>query len=297
MELRQLEYFVAVAEEANFTRAAERVHISQSGVSAQIKELERELGTKLFDRSARTVRLTGAGEAALEHARTALVAAQAVSEVVSETSRLLRGRLAVGMVVGCAITPFFEALASFHEAHPCVAIALREGSSDHLIEELRGGRVDLALVGCAQRPPDDLVSHVIVSEGLAAIVPPEHEVSRRRAVTLAQVAKYPIVCMPQGTGLRAVFDQACAARSIRPTIVVEATAADSIADLAARGLGVGILSTSLASGRQARLRVVPLHDVTIPALLAVLWRHNGGVAANDLAVRCRTAFHGAAPAA
>src|ERR1700704_5107666 len=75
MELRQLEYFVAVAEEQNFTRAAERVHISQSGVSAQIRQLERELGAELFDRSTRTATLTVAGEAALEHARAALAAA------------------------------------------------------------------------------------------------------------------------------------------------------------------------------------------------------------------------------
>ena len=297
MDLRQLEYFVAVAEEANFTRAAERVHISQSGVSAQIKQLERELGADLFDRSTRAVRLTAAGEAALGHARAALASAQAVGEVVGETSRLLRGRLGVGMVGGCAITPFFDALASFHEAHPGVAIAVREGSSDQLIDELRGGSVDLCLVGCAHRPPEDLASMVIVSEGLTAVVPPGHELARRKTTTLAQVTKHPVVCMPPGTGLRAVFDQACAAGGIRATIAVEAAAADSIADLAARGLGVGVLTTSLAAAHQDRLHLAAINDVTIPALLAILWRRNGEVAASELAERCRTAFGIEAPAA
>lgn len=297
MDLRQLEYFVAVAEEANFTRAAERVHISQSGVSAQIKQLERELGADLFDRSTRAVRLTTAGEAALGHARAALASARAVGEVVVETSRLLRGRLGVGMVVGCAITPFFDALASFHEAHPGVAIAVREGSSDQLIDELRGGGVDLCLVGCAHRPPEDLASMTIVSEGLTAVVPPGHELARRKTTTLAQVTKHPVVCMPPGTGLRAVFDQACAARGIRATIAVEAAAAESIADLAARGLGIGVLSTSLAAVHQARLRTAAIRDVTIPAVLAILWRHSGEVAASELAQRCRTEFRINAPAA
>src|SRR4051794_11788764 len=105
MDLRQLEYFVAVAEERNFTRAAGRVHISQSGVSAQIRRLERELGADLFDRSARTVTLTVAGKAALDPARAALAAAVAVGQAVTEVTGLIRGRLAVGMVVGCTITP------------------------------------------------------------------------------------------------------------------------------------------------------------------------------------------------
>ena len=297
MDLRQLEYFVAVAEEANFTRAAARVHISQSGVSAQIKQLERELGTELFDRSARTARLTASGEAALEHARAALAAAQAFGEAVGETSQLLRGRLTVGMVVGCAITPFFDALASFHEAHPAVEITVREGGSDQLIDELRRGGVDLALVGCAHRAPEDLASLVIVSEGLVAVVRSGHELACRKTTTLAEVARHPIVCMPTGTGLRAVLDQACAARSLRPTIVIQAASADSIADLAARGLGVGILSSSLAAAHEALLRVLPIRDVAIPALLAVLWRRSGSVAARELAERCRTAFHIATPAA
>ena len=105
MELRQLEYFVAVAEEANFTRAAERVHISQSGVSAQMRRLEQELGAPLIDRSGRTATLTAAGEAALDHAREVLGAARAVRQAVDDVSGVLRGRLDVGMVSGCTITP------------------------------------------------------------------------------------------------------------------------------------------------------------------------------------------------
>jgi DNA-binding transcriptional LysR family regulator len=290
MDLRQLEYFVAVAEEANFTRAAERVHISQSGVSAQIKQLERELGSELFDRSTRTATLTAAGEAALQHARAALAAAQAVGDAVGETNQLLRGRLAVGMVIGCAVTPFFDALAGFHEAHPGVEVAVREGGSDPLIEDLRRGRVDIALVGCARRPPKDLASLTIVSEGLVAMVPPDHRLARQQSATLAQVVEYPIVCMPPGTGLRAVLDQVCAAQSLRPTIAIQATAADSIADLTVRGLGVGILSSSMAARHEARLRALPIRDITIPAVLAVLWRDAASAAARDLADRCRTAF-------
>src|ERR1022692_1262994 len=116
MELRQLEYFIAVAEEANFTRAAARVHISQSGISAQIRQLERDLGVMLFDRSGRCASLTTAGRAALEHARNALASVDAVRQAVDEVNGLIRGRLVVGMVTACTVTPLFDALAAFHLA-------------------------------------------------------------------------------------------------------------------------------------------------------------------------------------
>src|SRR5438045_2127284 len=124
MELRQLEYFIAVAEEANFTRAAERVHISQSGVSAQIRQLERELGAELIDRSTRNAGLTAAGEAALAHARAVVASANAVQQAVGEVTGLIRGRLVIGMVIGCTITPLFDALSAFHVAHPGVELSL-----------------------------------------------------------------------------------------------------------------------------------------------------------------------------
>ncbi|MDQ6726574.1 MAG: LysR family transcriptional regulator, partial [Actinomycetota bacterium] len=164
MDLRQLEYFVAVAEEANFTRAARRVHITQSGVSAQVRQLERELGADLIDRSSRTATLTPAGAAALGPARAALAAAAEVRHAVDDVNDLMRGRLAVAMVTGCTVTPLFDALATFHMAHPGVEITLSEDSSDRMIEQVRAGVVDLALVGCAAAPPADLGSISIVSE-------------------------------------------------------------------------------------------------------------------------------------
>ncbi|MEV1177376.1 LysR substrate-binding domain-containing protein, partial [Nonomuraea sp. NPDC049784] len=231
MELRQLEYFVAVAEEQNFTRAAERVHISQSGVSAQIRQLERELGAELFDRSGRTATLTVAGKAAIEHARAALAAAGAVGEAVGEVTDLIRGRLTLGMVIGCTITPLFDALAAFHRAHPGVEITLQEDNSDRLVEGVHAGALDLALVGTATTAPSGLEALTIISERLVVTVPPGHPLAALPQVTLRDLGTHPIVCMPPGTGLRAVFDQACAAQGLQPVIALQASAADAIADL------------------------------------------------------------------
>ncbi|GAA3132868.1 LysR family transcriptional regulator [Streptosporangium carneum] len=290
MELRQLEYFVAVAEERNFTRAAERVHISQSGVSAQIRQLERELGAELFDRSARAATLTVAGKAALEHARAALAAAEAVSQAVGEVTDLIRGRITVGMVIGCTVTPLFDALAAFHRAHPGVEVSLLEDNSDRLVEGVRAGTVDLALVGTATATPEGLEALTIVKERLVAAVPAAHPLAGRRRVTLRELSAHPIVCMPPGTGLRTVFDQACAAQGLQPVIALQASAADAIADLAARGLAVAVLSDSMAGHYRDRLTALTVDDVETPALLALIWRSTPGPALRELLGYGRRAF-------
>ena len=290
MELRQLEYFVAVAEEQNFTRAADRVHISQSGVSAQIRQLERELGAELFDRSARTVTLTVAGKAALEHARAALAAAGAVGQAVSEVTDLIRGRLTVGMVIGCTLTPLFDALAAFHQAHPGVEISLLEDSSDRLAEGVRTGAVDLALIGAAAATPEGLDALTIINERLVVAVPAGHPLAKQRRVTLRDLVAYPIVCMPPGTGLRTVFDQACAAQNLQPAIALQASASDAIADLAARGLAIAILSDSMAAHHRDRLTARTIADVDTPALLALIWKSTHSPGMRELLMHSRQAF-------
>lgn len=280
MELRQLEYFVAVAEERSFTRAAERVHISQSGVSAQIRRLERELGAELFDRSARVATLTVAGKAALEHARAALAAAGAAGRAVGEVTGLVRGRLTAGMVVGCTVTPLFEALAAFHRAHPGVEISLLEDGSDRLAEGVRTGALDLALAGTAALP-EGLETLTVVSERLVAAVPADHALAERPRTTLAELCAHPLVCMPPGTGVRTVFDRACAARGLEPAVTLQASAPDAVADLAARGLAVAVLSASMTEHHRDRLVALPLDDVETPALLVLVWKSTSNPAVRE----------------
>ncbi len=291
MELRQLEYFVAVAEEANFTRAARRVHISQSGVSAQIRQLENELGATLIDRSGRNATVTPAGAAALEQAKAVLASVTAIRRSVDDVTGLIRGRIAIGMVTACMITPFFDALAAFHGAHPGVEIALSEDNSDRLIEGVRSGAIDVALVGVAGRPPEGLGSITIISERLVAVVPAGHPLDRlQQRPTLAVVCDHPIVCLPQGTGIRTVFDDACTTAGIHPNIALQATAPGAVADLAARGLGVAILSQSTAPADDDRLRTLVIDDVHTPSLLSLVWRTAENRAVQALLARCRTSF-------
>lgn len=291
MELRQLEYFVTVAEEANFTRAAARVHISQSGVSAQVRALEAELGAELFDRSARTTRLTEAGSAALPYAQAALDAATDLRQAIDEVNGLVRGHLTVGMVTGCEVKPLFAALATFHEEHPRIELELAESNSDELIAGVRTGMLDIALVGVAGHPPEHLSAQVIVSEGLTALTPPGTELAGLPRVPLTELTAYPIVTLPVGTGIRDVFDEACVGKMLIPEVALVATSPSAVAELAMRGLGVAVLSDSMAAA-YPDLVAVPIDGIELAALLALVWRPRVSPALTALLPHLKTAFGG-----
>ncbi|SDO92316.1 DNA-binding transcriptional regulator, LysR family [Nakamurella panacisegetis] len=290
MELRQLEYFVAVAEEANFTRAAERVHISQSGVSAQIRQLEGQLGAELIDRSGRTATLTSAGRAALTPARAALASAEAVRRAVDEVTGVVRGRLTVGMVTACTVTPLFDALADFHRAHPTIELSLVEDNSDVLVDRIRDGRLDLALVGLAGQVPDDLASRIVIRERLSAVVPSGHPLAGRRRIALAELVTHPTICLPRGTGVRAVFDRDCEAQGLHANLTLQASAPDAVVDLAGRGLGVAVLTDTMASFYRDRMEILPITGIRTPALLALVWRRMPNAALDRLLEHAGRAF-------
>jgi DNA-binding transcriptional LysR family regulator len=278
MELHQLEYFVAVAEEASFTRAAGRVHVAQPGVSAQVRRLESELGQQLLDRSGRSVRLTEVGSAVLPFARAALDAVANARLAVDDLAGLVRGQVTVGMVSGCALPVLAELLAGFHDRHPGVAIALVEDNSDRLVERLRDGRLDLALIGSAEQTPADIDSVVLVDEELVAVVAPGHPLADASAsagsgagagaITIRQLRDLPLVSLPRGTGVRAALDAACAAAGFTPRIVFEASALPMVVELAGRGLGLAVVPASIPNGPG----ILRITDPQLRSRLELAWR-------------------------
>jgi len=303
MELRQLEYFVAVAEERSFTRGAGRVRVAQPGVSAQIRKLERELGEPLLDRSGRTVRLTAVGEAVLPYARAALDAAAGARLAVDDHRGLVRGRVAVGMVVACGLQHMPDLLEQFHAAHPGVEIALSEANSDDLVDGLRAGRLDLALIGLAGERPDRIASVVIIDEPLVAAVPHGDPLAARTTIGLRSLARHALVSMPRGTGVRAALDHACAAAGTDATVAFEAGDPGVVAQLATRGLGVAVLPASVAHAHRGDLHAIAVSRPRLRSRMEIAWRAEGpaGPAARALiahveetAARDRTADERAA---
>ena len=270
MEVHQLRYFVAVVDEGSFTRAARREHVSQSGVSAQVKQLERELGQPLFDRTDRTITLTDAGTATLPFAREALAALDGLRAAADEVSGLVRGGVRVGMVTGCAMPWFFDGLEAVHQAHPQLTVNLVEGPSDELQRDVVGGRLDLALVGYAGAPLSGLDVSVVVDEPLVAAVPAGHRLARRRSVPLRQLERERLVCLAPGTGIRLAFDRVTRAHDADLRVDLEASSPDVVLALAARGLGVAIVAGSMTKGTD--LHPVRLDVPDARSQLGVVWR-------------------------
>jgi DNA-binding transcriptional LysR family regulator len=275
MELRQLEYFVAVAEEASFTRAAARVSVAQPGVSAQIRQLERELGQPLFDRSGRTVRLTEVGEAVLPYARAAIEAVTGARHVVDELTGLLRGHVTLGMITGCSSLELADALAAFHQQHTGVEVALIEDNSDRLLAELQTGQIDIAFVGRAGPPPSGIETQVVVDEALVAAVCANDALAASKTIDLEALRERALISLPRGTGLRAALDIACAAAGFEPRITFEASDLRVIVQLAVRGLGVAMLPESVANENAALLHTIRLAAPEPRGRLELAWRASG----------------------
>lgn len=271
MELHQLEYLVAVAEEASFTKAAARVHVAQSGVSAQIRRLERELGHELFDRSGRSVRLTEAGEAALPLARAALSAVAAIGVMADEFRGVLRGHVAVGMMTSCPPDIITSTLAAFHDQHPGVDVTLTEAPSAELIEGVRRGTVHLAVIGFASPPTGGIQVEVINDDVLVAAVGRRHTLASRTAMSPRTLVKYDLICLPQGSGIRTSLEEGCAAARLHARVALEASNPEVVADLAASGLGVAVLPESYARTRDD-LHLVRLSRPTFYVRVGVAWR-------------------------
>jgi DNA-binding transcriptional LysR family regulator len=304
MELRQLQYFLTVVEEANFTRAAARLHLAQPGVSAQIRQLERELGQPLLDRSGRTVTTTAVGEAVLPFARAALAAIAGLRQTVDDFTGLVRGQVTVGLVSGAATDEFDVAavLADFHDDHPQVEISLTEDTSERMLAALHRGELDLAVIGLANgEPPQGVSLQVIVDTPLVAAMAPDDPLltpAGRTALPLAALAGRPLISLPRGTGLRGVLEQACTQAGFQPRITFEAAAPHLLARLAARGLGVAILpEVPPEAAAELGLRTLPITAPDLRGRIALAWPTDGPAApaANALLARMRKAFPTAQP--
>jgi DNA-binding transcriptional LysR family regulator len=243
VELRHLEYFVAVAEEHSFTRAAVRLHIVQSAVSAAVKTLERELGVPLLDRNSKRVLLTDAGEALLPKARIALDAARDAREVVAEVRSGLRGILRIGTMTSVELIDIPAMLGEFHRRHPGVllqTIAAPSGSHG-LIDALMERRLDLAFVSVPGPPPVGIVLTDLASSAIDLVVPGDHPLAARSSVRIGDLAGLDFIDSPLGYGNRAVVDRAFAAAGVPRRVTIEIPDIATGAAYVRHGLGIALL--------------------------------------------------------
>jgi DNA-binding transcriptional LysR family regulator len=273
VELQQLRYVVAVAEEGSFTGAATRERVAQPAVSAAVRRLERELGLPLFERGRHGARPTSAGAAVVARAREALAAVDGVRTAAGELTGLLAGRVTVGMVVGCISEVLADLLADFARAHPAVEVSLVEGTSTDLLDRLAAGTLDLAWVGRAAPPPPGIATAVLHQEEQVAVVAAD-DPHAEDVLPLTGLGTRRLIALPQGTGGRTALEEACARSGFAPTVALEATGLDMVLRLAARGLGTGLVPASMAAAATVPVRVLRT-DPAVRSRIELAWRAAG----------------------
>ncbi len=250
VELRNLQYFIAVAEEGNFTRAAERLDMQQPPLSRQIRLLEQQLEVQLFRRRPRGVELTSAGKVLLTEARAMLVQLSRSIEATRRTARGEQGRLAVGIAPTAPFVPLVpQAIRAYREAYPGVALALWEGLSNEAVVRFAANELDVAFVRAAKVHADALVITPLLDEPMMLALPREHPAalqSPAKPVPLGRLSKDAFILIgPPGTGIHDETVAACHRAGFAPHVGQQAPRITSTLGLVATGLGVAMVPESM----------------------------------------------------
>ena len=275
MELRHLRYFVAVAEELHFTRAALRLNIAQPPLSQQIRALEGELGVQLFLRTRRSVALTDAGHALLVRAREMLAAARSLPGELQRVARGEVGLLRIGFSSTLPLTKLLrDVVADHRRTHPDVALNLREMHSQQQFDGLLRGELDVGLVRYNESAPEGIRLVVLRRDPLRLVVPASHRFARRKSVAIAECRDEPFIGFPgdAGTGTGPLLKRLCAQAGFEPRIAQEAREATTQIGLVAAGLGIAVLPAPLEAVRIEGVHYVSLEDAGALLVMSVATR-------------------------
>ncbi|MGW6791554.1 LysR family transcriptional regulator [Streptomyces chartreusis] len=271
VDQKRLEYFILLAEELSFTRAARRLHVTQSTLSAGIKVLEQELGTELLFRSTRSVRLTEAGSAFLPEARAAIEALDRARAAVEPLATGLRGSLTVGLLSGLTVVDVPALAGDFHRRHPDVRLRTEtsQRGTAGLIERIKEGHVDVAFVG-ADIKDEHLKTRAIKSYEAQLLVPATHSFAHRKSVQLRDIVDEPFIDMPVGFGQRQVADDAFMRAHLSRRVLIEVSDITTIAEYVAHNLGVALLPPEFAAASAETVRPVSLAGTPLSWTLSVI---------------------------
>jgi DNA-binding transcriptional LysR family regulator len=270
MHLLQLTYFLAVAEQLHFSRAAESLHVAQPAISQQIRGLEKDLGVQLFDRLGKRVTLTAAGRALVPHARKILAAVEAAENEVREQQQLTRGKASLGAppTVSTHILP--ARLTQFKRQYPGLEVTLRESGTETLLAAVADGSLDLAIVS-TDLLPLSIDSAPLLEEAYVLAVSAQHPfLGKRESVPLHELAAEPFILFPEGYKLREVTLMACRTAGFEPKVALDGGALQSALEFVGAGLGVAIVP-ELALTETTNIHVLRIADQNLRRALGVVW--------------------------
>ena len=268
MELHQLRYFCAVADTSSFSRAAEKCHVSQPSLSQQILKLESELGGRLFDRLGRSVRLTDLGEAFLPRARSVLHELSSAKDELTERLQSEAGPVVIGAIP--TIAPYWLAsrLASFSRKFSKVHLTIAEEITPVLLERLRAGSVDLAVLALPIRG-HEFDSHPLFTERLYAALPKTHKLARRPTLQLADLRRDPFLFLRDGHCFRDTAVAACDRARLDPRVVFESGHLSSLLAMVGAGMGVSLVP-EMAVDKSRPCRFVRIADTQAERTIAAV---------------------------
>lgn len=240
MEVHQLRYFVAVADEGSFSRAAAREHVAQPSLSQQIQKLEAEMDQRLFDRLPRSVVVTEAGKCLLEYARKILVEIADARRCVDELKREVVGRLAVGAIPTIAPYVLPALIEKFQRRYPKVTLEIFEDTTERLVRRMEDGEVDVALVSTCDESPA-LERHSLGKEALLALVPKGHPLAKKQKIKWSDLKSQKFLLLHEMHCLSAQVYQFLAAHHLRPELTVRGAQLGTIARMVAAGMGVTLV--------------------------------------------------------
>jgi DNA-binding transcriptional LysR family regulator len=243
VDLRQLEYFAAVARHRHFTRAADALYVTQSALSQQVRRLEEELGLALLLRTSRGVELTAAGEDLLARAESILAEVERARTDMDGHAGVSRGLVRVAATTGDAVR-LPQALAEFHAEHPGVRIGLRQGSAPEVVEMVRAGAADLAVIGTPATDVPGLKSTLVAEERLCVMCPPGDPLAATGAVEVADLRGRGLILAEPGSALREVVATACSEAGFSPVPLFEVSDPWTVRFLTGAGLGVSVVPRS-----------------------------------------------------
>jgi DNA-binding transcriptional LysR family regulator len=301
MELRHLRYFVAVAEELHFHRAAERLHISQPPLSQQIRALEREIGVTLLERNRRYVTLTPAGAVFLEEAKAILEATERAADNARRVAAGELGTIRIGFVGSATFSPMLPALLrEFRDRYPDVDLRLRELQTSEQLEALAAGRIDVGVIrgplGDAELA-SDLEQLVILREKLVAAVPESHPLASKRRLQASDLRGESFVMLRrrEAPGLFASMATVMRSAGGMPSDVLEVAEMQTILGLVASGFGLSLVPESVGDAERAGIAFIPLADPSPEIELALAWRSTTRSAVRDAFLRVAVPGHDPAP--
>ncbi|NEI26842.1 LysR family transcriptional regulator [Rhizobium ruizarguesonis] len=285
MELRHLRYFLAVAEEGNFTRAAGKLGIGQPPLSQQIRDLEREVGAALFHRVPHGAELTAAGAAFLGEAKASLAAAEKAKLVAQSANRGETGRLSLGFTASSAFNPVVSTtIRRFRARWPEVQLSLTEMNTLALMQKLERGELDATFMRPSLDDPAGIRLRRLPDEPMVIALPASHPLARRSSVPLAALAEEPFILFPRLVGLSLYDDVvlACRRAGFELTVAQEAPQISSVVNLVAADLGVSIVPASISQIMLDGVAYRPIEGPPAVArlALAILKTHRSPVTEN-----------------